>query len=71
MPKTIKTVGTINVRGTEWRLFEYYPQAPRHDYKFMRAVPVKRPQDGITFALEIDFERWLEQQQAPGQRASR
>lgn len=69
MHKTIKTIGTLTINGTDWRIFEYYPQPPRRDYKFISAVPVARPTCGITFALETDFEHWLEQQQAPGQRA--
>lgn len=67
MSKTIKTLGTLTIHGAQWRIYEFYPQAPRRDYKFISAVPVERPTCGITFALEIDFERWLDQQQAPRQ----
>lgn len=69
MHKQIKNLGTLNINSREWRIFEYYPQPPRRDYKFISVVPVDRPTCGITFALEHEFEKWLDQQQAPIQRS--
>jgi hypothetical protein len=64
---TLKHTLTIMTRTGEHRVYEWYPQLPRRDYKFISVVPTARPTMGQTFALECEFERWLAREQATGQ----
>ena len=63
-------VGTISLPCGDFDLYEYYPVRNSHNYKITSAVPVGSPtRSGITFTDNRDFERWLERNMAPVQRA--
>jgi hypothetical protein len=62
----IKDCGTLTIRGTEWRLQEYYPNPAMRNYKFLTAYSIKLSEKA-TFASDEAFEAWLEKMQAPVQ----
>jgi hypothetical protein len=62
----LKDVGTLTIKGTEWRLQEYYPNPSMQNYKFITAYSI-RLSEKATFVSDEAFEAWLEQQQAPVQ----
>ena len=69
MKSHIKHVGTISLPCGDFDLFDLYP-TDRRDYKITSAVPVgSLTRSGIAFTDNRDFERWLERNMAPVQRA--
>ena len=62
----LKDVGTLTIRGKEWRLQEYIfnPKMPNH--KLLTAYNIRLSLKK-TFASDEAFEAWLEQEQAPVQ----
>ena len=37
----LKDVGTLTIKGTEWRLQEYYPNPSMQNYKFITAYSIR------------------------------
>jgi hypothetical protein len=62
----LKDVGTLTIKGTEWRLQEYYPNPSMRNYKFITAYSIKLSEKA-TFASDKAFEQWLEKMQTPVQ----
>jgi hypothetical protein len=62
----LKDVGTLTIKGVEWRLQEYIfnPRMPNH--KLLTAYNIRLSLKE-TFASDEAFERWLEKEQAPKQ----
>lgn len=62
----LKDVGTLTIRGVEWRLQEYIfnPKMPNH--KVLTAYNIRLSLKE-TFASDVAFEAWLEREQAPTQ----
>lgn len=69
MKQHIQHVGTISLPCGDFDLYDYYPTRSR-EYKITSAVPVgSLTRSGISFTDNRDFERWLERNMAPVQRA--
>jgi len=64
----LKDVGTLTIKGVEWRLQEYIfnPSMPNH--KLLTAYSIKHSLKE-TFASDEAFEAWLERKQAPVQQS--
>jgi len=62
----LKDVGTLTIKGTEWRLQEYYPNPSMRNYKFITAYNIRLSKKE-TFASDEAFELWLDKMQAPQQ----
>lgn len=62
----LKDVGVLTIRGTEWRLQEYYPNPSMQNYKFITAYSI-RLSEKATFASDEAFEAWLMKMQTPTQ----
>jgi hypothetical protein len=62
----LKDVGTLTIKGTEWRLQEYYPNPAMRNYKFITAYNIRLSKKE-TFASDEAFEQWLDKMQAPQQ----
>ena len=62
----LKDVGTLTIKGTEWRLQEYYPNPTMRNYKFITAYNIRLSKKE-TFASDEAFEVWLDKMQAPQQ----
>lgn len=62
----LKDVGTLTIRGVEWRLQEYIPNPKMRNYKFLTAYNIRHSLKQ-TFASDEAFEAWLEREQAPVQ----
>jgi hypothetical protein len=62
----LKDVGTLTIKGTEWRLQEYIPNPKMPNYKWLTAYSIKLSQKA-TFASDEAFEAWLDKMQAPKQ----
>lgn len=62
----LKDVGTLTIRGVEWRLQEYIPNPKMRNHKWLTAYSIKLSKKE-TFASDEAFEAWLEQEQAPKQ----
>ena len=62
----LKDVGTLTIRGKEWRLQEYIPNPSMPNYKWLTAYNIRLSLKK-TFASDEAFEAWLEQEQAPVQ----
>ena len=62
----LKDVGVLTIRGTEWRLQEYYPNPSMQNYKFITAYSI-RLSEKATFASDEAFEQWLDKMQTPTQ----
>jgi hypothetical protein len=64
----LKDVGTLTIKGVEWRLQEYIfnPSMPNH--KLLTAYSI-RLSEKATFASDEAFEAWLEKKQAPVQQS--
>jgi hypothetical protein len=64
----LKDVGTLTIKGVEWRLQEYIfnPSMPNH--KLLTAYSI-RLSEKATFASDEAFEAWLERKQAPVQQS--
>jgi hypothetical protein len=70
MKEYIQHVGTISLPCGDFDLFDYYPMRNSLNYKITSAVPVgSLTRSGISFTDNRDFERWLERNMAPVQRA--
>jgi len=64
----LKDVGTLTIKGVEWRLQEYIPNPKMPNYKWLTAYSIRLSKKA-TFASDEAFEAWLEQEQAPKQRS--
>lgn len=62
----LKDVGTLTIRGVEWRLQEYIPNPKMRNYKFLTAYNIRHSLKQ-TFASDEAFEAWLMREQAPVQ----
>ena len=62
----LKDVGTLTIKGTEWRLQEYYPNPSMRNYKFITAYSIKLSKNE-TFTTDDAFEAWLDKMQTPTQ----
>lgn len=69
MKQHIQHVGVLSLPCGDYDLYDYYPTRSR-EYKITSAVPVgSLTRSGISFTDNRDFERWLERNMAPVQRA--
>lgn len=64
----LKDVGTLTIKGTEWRLQEYIPNPSMPNYKWLTAYNIKLSKKA-TFASDEAFEAWLDKMQAPVQQS--
>ena len=62
----LKDVGTLTIRGVEWRLQEYIPNPKMRNHKWLTAYSIKLSKKE-TFASDEAFEAWLDMMQAPKQ----
>jgi hypothetical protein len=62
----LKDVGTLTIKGVEWRLQEYTPNPKMRNHKWLTAYNIKHSLKE-TFASDTAFEAWLEREQAPTQ----
>ena len=62
----LKDVGTLTIKGIEWRLQEYIPNPSMRNYKWLTAYNITHSLKQ-TFASDEAFEAWLEKEQAPKQ----
>ena len=62
----LKDVGTLTIKGVEWRLQEYTPNPKMRNHKWLTAYSIKHSLKE-TFASDEAFERWLDKEQAPKQ----
>ena len=70
MKQYIKHVGTISLPCGDFDLFDYYPVRNSRNYKILSVVPVgSLTRSGESFLGNAAFERWLERNMAPVQRA--
>lgn len=67
-----ENTGILNIHGKDYRVDTYYPLGKqRPAYKIFHVWEKSAVREGasLTFASESGFENWLEQVQAPTQRA--
>ena len=70
MKQHIQHVGTISLPCGEYDLFEYYFTKKSREYKILSVVPVgSLTRSGESFLGNAAFERWLERNMTPVQRA--
>lgn len=64
----LKDVGTLTIKGTEWRLQEYIPNPNMPNHKWLTAYSIKLSLKE-TFLSDEAFEAWLMREQAPVQQS--
>jgi len=64
----LKDVGTLTIKGVEWRLQEYIPNPNMPNHKWLTAYSIKLSEKE-TFASDAAFEKWLDKKQAPVQQS--
>jgi hypothetical protein len=70
MKQHIQHVGVLSLPCGDYDLFDYYPVRNSRNYKILSVVPVgSLTRSGESFLSEAAFERWLERNIAPVQRA--
>lgn len=70
MKQYIKHVGTISLPCGDFDLFDHYFTKKSREYKILSVVPVgSLTRSGESFTDNREFERWLERNMAPVQRA--